>query len=111
MLTVLRRLRARFKYRHFDRDLAQEIESHRAMKQDEFEAAGAPPADARATSIRALGNITYMREEARSVWFARWMEQGRQDVRYAVTTFRKQPMFSIGTIVMLGLGLGLVTTV
>jgi predicted permease len=111
MFTLLRRLRARLKYRHFDRDLAREIEVHRAMKQDELEASGVEATDARSTATRALGNVTYMREEARSVWIARWLESSWQDVRYALTTFRRQPMFGISTIVMLGLGLGLVTTV
>ena len=111
MFTLLRRLRARLKYRHFERDLAREIEVHREMKQVELEASGVAPADARSSAGRALGNVTYMREEARSVWVARWLEQGWQDVRYAVTGFRRQPMFGIGTTLMLGLGLGLVTTV
>jgi predicted permease len=111
MSAFFRRLRARLKYRHFERDLAQEIDVHRAMKQDELEADGVAPADARATAARALGNVTYMREEGRSVWIARWLEQGYQDSRYAIAIFRRQPMFGIGTVLMLGLGLGLVTTV
>lgn len=111
MFTLLRRLRARLKYRHFERDLAREIEVHRAMKQEELESGGLAPADARSTSLRSLGNVTYIREEARSVWIARWLESTWQDVRYAVTGFRRHPMFGIGTISMLGLGLGLVTTV
>ncbi|MEO6223499.1 MAG: ABC transporter permease [Vicinamibacterales bacterium] len=111
MFQLLRRLRARLKYRHFDRDLAQELESHRAMKQDELEASGVGSADARSTAARALGNVTYMREESRGVWIGRWVETMWQDVRYGMATLRRQPMFGIGTVVMLGLGLGLVTTV
>lgn len=111
MFTLFRRLRARLKYRHFERDLAREIEVHREMKQDELEASGVAPSDARARSVRTLGNVTYMREEARSVWIARWLDTTWQDVRYALVTFRRQPVFCLGTILMLGLGLGLVTTV
>src|SRR5688572_29837753 len=111
MLKLFRRLRARLKYRHFERDLAREIEVHRSMKQEELEASGIDRADARSTSVRALGNITYTREEARSVWIARWLESTWQDARYAISGFRRHPMFGIGTILMLGLGLGLVTTV
>lgn len=58
MFTLFRRLRAPLKYRHFDRDLAREIEVHREMKQDELEAGGDRPADARSASIRTLGNVT-----------------------------------------------------
>ena len=111
MFTLLRRLWARLKYRDFDRDLAQELESHREMKQEELEASGVSPAEARSTASRALGNVTLMREEARGVWIGRWLETTWQDVRYAFSTFRRQPMFGLGTIVMLGVGLGLVATV
>ncbi len=111
MFTLLRRLRARLKYRHFERDLAREIDVHRAMKQDEIQASGIAPSDARSAATRALGNVTYMREESRSIWIARWLEQAWQDSRYALAVLRRQPMFGIGTVLVLGLGLGLVTTV
>jgi len=111
MFSLLRRLRARLKYRHFDRDLAQELEIHRAMKQDELEATGLDPAEVRQRSSRELGNTTYMREEARSVWIARWMEQLAQDVRYAVRGLRRQPGFALLSILTLGVALGLLTSV
>jgi predicted permease len=111
MFTLLRRLRARLKYRHFERDLARELEIHRAMAQQDLEARGLSTADARPAAAKALGNTTYMREEARSVWISRWMEATWQDVRYALTAFRRQPVFGVGAIVMLGIGLGLVATV
>jgi hypothetical protein len=40
MWRVLRRLRARLKYRRFERDLHREMEVHRAMKQEALEASG-----------------------------------------------------------------------
>lgn len=109
MFTLLRRLRARLKYRHFDRDLAQEIERHREMKQEELEASGVAPVVARSTSVRELGNVTYMREEARSVWIARWLEQAWQDVRYAAHGVRRQPGFSVSVVLILAIGVGSLT--
>ena len=111
MFTLLRRLRARLKYRHFEHDLAREIEVHRLMKQEELETAGVAPADARSTSMRVLGNVTYMREEARSVWIARWMEQMVQDIRYAGRSLWRQAGFSLASIGTLALALGLLTSV
>jgi hypothetical protein len=83
MLRLLRRLRARVKYRHFERDLVEEIEFHRAMKEAELRAGGLVPSDARPAAARALGNVTLVREDSRSVWIARWLEHGWQDARYA----------------------------
>jgi predicted permease len=111
MTSLFRRLRARWRYRHFDRDLAREIDVHRAMKQDEIEASGVAPDDARAATARALGNVTYMREEARSIWIARWLEHLWQDLRYALRGLRRQPLFALTAIGILGLSTGLLTTV
>src|SRR5688500_6052130 len=110
MTSLFRRLRALCSYRHFDRDLAREIEVYRAMKQDEIEASGVATCDARAVATRALGNVTYMREEARSIWIARWLEHVGQDVRYALRGLRRQPLFAMTAIGILGLTAGLLTT-
>jgi predicted permease len=110
MFTFFRRLRARLKYRHFERDLQKEIEIHRTLKRDELEASGVPPDDARWAAARALGNVTQVQEDARSIWIARWMQEVRQDVRYTLTTLRRQPVFCLAVIAVLGFGLGLVST-
>jgi len=111
MFTLLRRLRARLKYRHHERDLTQELEIHRAMAQKDIEGRGVSPGDARTAAARVLGNTTYMREEARAVWFARWLEQLGQDLRYAVRGLRRQPAFAVTAVSILGLTAGLLTTV
>lgn len=111
MTAFFRRLRARWKYRHFERDLAREIDVHRAMKQDELERSGVATADARAAAARALGNVTLAREDARAIWIARWAEHLWQDLRYALRGLRRQPLFAITAIGILGLSTGLLTTV
>jgi hypothetical protein len=58
----------------FDADLAEELETHRAMKQAELEQSGMRRAEAIAASRRALGNITLAREDARAVWIWSWLE-------------------------------------
>src|SRR5688572_24356912 len=106
----LRRLRARIKYRHFDRDLAREIETHRALKADEHRRNGAGDDEARHGAARDLGNVTLMREDARGVWIAPWLQSVWQDLRYAVASYRRQPLFTLGALLVLSLGTILVTT-
>lgn len=110
MRSLLRRLRARIRYRRFDADLAEEIEFHRAMKQREGERAGLTTAEARLMSRRAMGNVTLARESSRGVWVASWLDGMLQDVRYAFRSLRRQPGFTIAACTALVLGLGLNTS-
>jgi macrolide transport system ATP-binding/permease protein len=105
----LRRLRARIRYRHFDRDLASEIEAHRELKAGEHRARGLDPAASRSAASRDLGNVTLMREDARGVWIAPWLQSVWQDLRYAAASFRRQPLFTLAALLVLSLGTVLVT--
>ena len=51
-----------------DRELAEELEFHRAMKQEENEAAGLSPTDAREAAQRQIGNLTQAKESSRDTW-------------------------------------------
>jgi predicted permease len=111
MTAWLRRIRARLRHRHFADDVAREIDVHRAMAQDELESQGASPADARRATARALGNVTSMREDARHVWIAPWLESAWQDLRYAWRGCVRGPWFTAGVVSMLAVGLALATSV
>jgi predicted permease len=110
MLRLLRHLRARVRYRHFDADLQEELRVHEAMKREELDASGMPPGEARAAARRALGNVTLMREESRRVWCAPWLESVIQDARYGVRTLARQPVHSLTAIAVLVLAIGMNTS-
>ena len=109
MTTWFRRLRARLKYRHFDADVAREIDAHRAMKQAELETRGLSATEARAGAARALGNVVSMREEARGVWLRPWIDSAWRDVWYATRGFARQPAFSVSAMLVLAVGVGSLT--
>jgi macrolide transport system ATP-binding/permease protein len=110
MIGLLRRLRARLRYRRFDDDLSEEMAFHQAMKQQELEQNGLSTADARGAARREMGNITRAREDSRGVWIASWLESIWQDIVYAVRNLRRQPAFTLAAFAALLLGIGLNTS-
>ena len=110
MARWLTRLRARIRNRRFDADLAEELRFHEDMKQRELQSRGMAADDAQAAARRALGNATLMREQARGVWIAPWLESLVQDVRYAVRTLVRQPFHSATALTVLVLAIGLNAT-
>jgi hypothetical protein len=111
VLTLLRRLRYLIRHRQLAADLAAEIESHRAMKEDVLRRSGLSPDEARVQSRRALGNWTLAREDAVDTWVFRWVLSLRQDVSYALRAMRRQPGTTAIAVAILAAGMGLNTTV
>ena len=64
-------------------ELAEEIEFHRAMAEDEGLEEGLTPEQARRRARRQLGNETLAREDAHHVWSSAAAEGVWQDLRYA----------------------------
>ncbi len=107
MPSFLRRLRARLKYGRHEQDLIRELALHREMAERDARDAGFSGEDARSRAARIVGNHTLAREEARSVWIARWIDASWQDGRYAVRTLRRNPGFAATAVGALVLGISL----
>jgi predicted permease len=110
MRRLFRRLHYLIHHRQVTADLAEELESHRALKQHELERAGMASEDASCASRRALGNMTLAADDARAVWIAPWLDGVRQDLRYGARSLARQPGFSVTAFLILGLAIGLNTT-
>ena len=110
MVRLLRRLQYLFRQDDHEAALAEELEFHRAMKQQDLEAAGLPADVARVRSSRELGNVTRAREDARAQWIWPWLEGLWQDTRLAVRALLRQPGFTLLSVVILGVAIGLNTS-
>ena len=77
--------------RRFERELADEMAAHREMLGDP----------------QRFGNALRIREEAREAWVARWLDEAWQDLRYAVRSLVRAPLFAASVILILAFGIGL----
>lgn len=107
MLTLLRRIWSMFRSRRLEAELAEELQFHRAMKEQELERAGLSRDEARRAARVALGNETRSREDARAVWIGPWIESVWQDAMYAIRSLRRQPGFTVVAVAALGVSIGL----
>jgi predicted permease len=109
-MNFLRRLWYSLRHRRIDEDLAEEIESHRAMAEARLERAGLSVADAAAESRRIMGNVTLAREDARTERVVPWLDGAWQDLRYGIRSAAHQPGVAAVAIATLAAAIGLNTT-
>src|SRR5690348_5721937 len=64
------------------------------------------PEQARREALRTFGGVERYKEEARDVRGVRTVETMAQDLRYALRTMRKSPVFTTVVVLTLGLGVG-----
>jgi macrolide transport system ATP-binding/permease protein len=110
-MKLLRRIRYWLSSRRAAADLAEEIEFHHALKQEELERAGLSRQEAAAASRRQLGNTLLAREESRDVWGWTWIGDTVADIGYAFRTILKMPMLAAVVVISLGIGIGVNTAV
>ncbi|HEY7974946.1 MAG TPA: permease prefix domain 1-containing protein, partial [Ktedonobacterales bacterium] len=105
------RLRNLFRFRSALFDIDAELESHVAMHIEDGVRAGLDPQEARRQALIRLGGA----EQARQAWRDRHtlpeIESLIHDIRYALRGFRRNPVFTLTTIVTLALGIGAATAV
>ncbi|MFL5613953.1 MAG: ADOP family duplicated permease [Gemmatimonadaceae bacterium] len=88
------------------RELREEMELHLALDTMDQARGGASPNDAPWAARRRFGNITRYTEETREMNGLGFFDMLRQDVRFAVRTFRHSKAFTAIAIATIALGIG-----
>jgi putative ABC transport system permease protein len=110
MIRFVRRLLAIFRSRRDDAELSREIASHVTLLEDDYSRRGMNRDDARLAARRAIGSVALAKDRHRDARSFAWMDDARQDVRFALRMLLRSRGFAAVAIATMALSIGATTT-
>src|SRR5690242_4311930 len=109
MRALLRRLRGTLRPIRRDREFTFELDAHVQSHIDDNVRAGMTPDQARRAALLALGGALQTKELYRRAGSIPWIDDLREDVKYAVRSAKRAPGFAATAIAVIALGIGAAT--
>jgi putative ABC transport system permease protein len=107
---MLNRIRYAFRAlrggRRTDLQLDDELQFHVDLEADLLTRQGVSPDRARTMALRKFGGVERVKEECRESRGLGWLDATSRTLRHATRTLRRNPAYTLLSIVVLGLGIG-----
>jgi len=110
MRRLFLRLRSFLRPERDEPALDREIASHLTLLEDEHRRRGMSDEQARLAARKAMGSVALAKDLHRDARSFMWLDDARQDLRFAARTFVRSPGFAAVTIVTMALSIGATTT-